>query len=144
MDPLTVAIVAGLVVSGISGFVGKTIGVRLFKKKVKAHLDKFFYSLEILIVEANQANEFEILIRKSQALVDNRDDFKNQLDDLSSLLNSNIDKLKELLSNKSLSELREMEEEIRHRVGVLYEKWPGKRVEIEVAKDALLRKLGIK
>ena len=143
MDPIT-AIIVGLIISGVSGLFGKTIGVKMFKKKVKAHLDKFFESLEAKINEAHTCTNFKELITKSRALISNRDDFKNQLDNLSNLLNSDIDKLSEFIKGKSTSELERNENEIRFLVAVIYEKWDGKKVEIDVAKIALLAKLGIK
>ncbi len=149
MEPITLTIIGGLVVVVISGTAsyafGKFRGKEEFQKTCEANIIEYSKMLQKIIGEANKAakSDFEIFVRKAQAIVAQRDDFKNDLDDMSNLLNSDIDELAELTSIKDEKDLREAETKMRRLVSVIHDKWPGKGPLIASKMRALLAKWGI-
>jgi hypothetical protein len=153
MDPITALVVsvsAGLIVVSITGavayFRGKRKGEEEYEKQCLSHIAQFSQLLDKKIKDAAKAVKLdnrEDVIVKAKAIVKVRNDLKEDLDDLRSLLNSTIDELEALVKSNDNAVLNENSNQIRVLVQVLHESWDAKAPQIETRLRSLMAKLGV-
>jgi hypothetical protein len=134
----------------ISGIVvGVTVHV-LTKRSVekairKAAIERFVSELDRLITKANLPNQDRYVLARS--IVSTRDGLKKSLSRMNELLNSEIDRLSgEVTRLDRVRGSQAAEAEIlgavNRTLGVLQEKWPAKKIQIEIELDKLHAELG--
>lgn len=144
-----VEIVGGLIVTALVGTTGYLYGrltqVQKFVRRHDSAISSFSNSLGSEI----NSNSSSSMIVKAKKIVSIRDATRNQLSDLSKLLNSDIDKLSSLLARAE--EFRSREErvpdnlttQIEETLEVLVGIWPTKKPQIDIAIRKLLTELGL-
>lgn len=142
-------IIGGLIIVvlvGLAGFLyGKSTEAERFIKLNAAAISSFSNSLG----DAISNNTSSSSIVKAKRIVSIRDSTREQLDELSKLLNSDIDKLSSLLSR--VNELRSRSEnvpddlivQVNETLEVLTGTWPAKKSQIDGAIRKLLTELGL-
>jgi hypothetical protein len=156
MDPVTLAAIIGAIATIGAAVIAKNWGEkkgeeRGEKKGADAEREawvqtltsapkKYAERLSDLIDKANSAPNPEVLAH-ARAIVSARNDLRETLTSLSSLLNSEIDRLSTEVEDASDSGTNV--EPLRSTVQVLKLKWPAKRDQVEVELRKLIAELGL-
>lgn len=136
-------VIAGLVVAAVTGGVswvaGRKSKEKEYKTKHEAAIKAFSGELRKLIISTNpNAND---AVTKARAIVSVRNSLRATLTSLAASLNSNIDRLEELVGPDD----RRIDNpaQVRERLAVLKESWPAKDAEIEVAIRKIMAEMGL-
>lgn len=136
-------VLAGLIVTGIGGAVGRYWGVkserkRFFQKR-EAAVKQFAAELKKLIAAAQPQGEGALI--DARAIVSTRNSLRAVLTSLAASLNSDIDRMEELLGDGKVPASREGQ--VRETLSVLKQTWPAKETELDVAVRKLITELGL-
>jgi hypothetical protein len=148
LETIILEVVGGLIATAIAGAAGYFMG-RLFERerytaKQEAAISSFSATLEKAIVQ-NSPSE----VAQARVIVGIRDSSSAELSNLSRLLNSEIDRLSDLVQRAEGYNLegrrvpREIIAQIAETILVLKGTWPGKKPQIDVAIRKLLAELGL-
>ncbi|WP_444921341.1 hypothetical protein ACJJID_02460 [Microbulbifer sp. CnH-101-G] len=143
-------IIAGLIVAGVSGAVGWAGSKIVFRRKIEALPKKWVDQIAALIQEALSEGSDRCIIN-AKAIVASRDAMRKSLITLNDSLNSEVDKLAELLGNKieraerweQGQENKINVDEVWQQIQVLDKYWRMKSDEIESGIRKVLSELGV-
>ena len=151
---LAISIVAGLIVSALTGAVGWLMRGETYRKRVDAAPTKFTARLTELIDKAVEEGPSHARVN-ARAILAMRDSFRRYSISLSELLNSEMDVLAAQLNNGVVhrpmvvrAEQRDAKEnlsneELYETITVLQKAWRGKKDELDVTIRQLLALLGL-
>ncbi|WP_137916979.1 hypothetical protein [Hydrogenophaga sp. 2FB] len=136
-------ILAGLIVTGIAGAAGRYWGARSerkrFAQKREAAVKQFAAELKKLIAASQPASDQAMI--DARAIVSTRNSLRAVLTSLAASLNSEIDRMEELIGEGKVPTSREGQ--IRETLSVLKRTWPAKETELDVAVRKLITELGL-
>jgi hypothetical protein len=136
-------VLAGLVVAGIAGAVGRWSGRRaerkLYAQQHEAAVKQFATELKRLITNANP--DGPEAMTDAQAIVSTRNSLRKVLTSAADSLNSDIDKLQELVGEGQIPKTEQSA--VRERLRVLKKSWPAKETELNVVVRKILAEFGL-
>ena len=125
---------------------GEAEAQQRFTQKFEAAPEVYAGKLLGLMQEANKASSGEEMLIRSRAIVSARDELRSTLGRLSSLFNSDIDRLAMEIQDAEARQARGdpwKDGGLRGTVAVLLQKWPSKMDQIRVEVRKQLSELGL-
>ncbi len=148
-ETITLEVVGGLITAVILTFLGFFYGRYFEKEKYKKRYDPALSNFSTNLGEAIMNAQRNTSIEEARIIVSIRDSTRQQLTNVSELLNSDIDKLKDLIQQADRFVTsgepvpQRISAQIAETIRVLKGTWPSKRSQIDVALRKLLVELGL-
>ena len=116
-----------------------------YRQRHEAAAVTYVQHLDRVIRDAGRTSGGDETLAKARAIVSTRDDLRRSLTSLAALLNSEIDRLAQEVSDAELRRTRGegwKDTDLRQTIEVLASKWPAKKDQIQVEVRKLQREMG--